>query len=32
LEKRRTLLAAWANYIEGRAEIGNIVQIAAGAR
>ena len=32
LEKRRTLLAAWANYIDGRAETGNIVQIAAGAR
>jgi integrase len=32
LEKRRTLLAAWANYIEGQAETGNIVQIAAGAR
>jgi integrase len=32
LEKRRTLLAAWANYIEGRAEIDNVVPIAAAAR
>jgi integrase len=32
LEKRRTLLAAWANYIEGRAEMGNVVPIAVVAR
>jgi hypothetical protein len=32
LEKHRSLLAAWANYIEGRAEIDNIVRIAAAPR
>ena len=32
LEKRRALLAAWANYIEGRTEMGNVVPIAVVAR
>jgi integrase len=32
LEKRRALLAAWSNYIEGRAGMGNVVPIAEVAR
>jgi integrase len=32
LEKRRALLAAWSSYIEGAAEVGNIVPITATSR